>query len=104
MAQPPSGGVIVSDEAARIAAGRLILGDEVVVTATVAEFMAGDSRVMIRTGRRNNGSSFWVPTLDIYPRAALLLGIGPFHRGDIPDYNVLDALRHAGVPYWDWRR
>lgn len=103
MAQPPSGGVIASDESARIAAGLLLPGDAVVVEAAVAEFMAGDSCVLIRTGTRSNGSRFWVPTRHIYPRAALALGIEAFCQGDIPDYNVLDAIRRADAPYWDWR-
>lgn len=102
MMQPPRG-VIASDEAARVASGQLVYGDRVVVEATIFEFMIGDSCVLIRTGSRESGSRFWVPTNHIYPRDALLLGMAPFRRGDIPDYNVLDTLRHVGAPYWDWR-
>lgn len=104
MTQPPSGGVIVSDKAARIAAGLLLPGDAVVVEAVVDEFMTGDSCVLIRTGTRQSASRFWVPTKHIYPQAALALGFEAFCQGDIPDYNVLDALRSADAPYWDWRK
>ena len=104
MPQPQAAGVIVSDEAARIAAGLFIPGDRVLVDSVMAEFMAGDSCVLIRTGTRMNGSRFWVPTRHIFPWSALVPGVAPiWGGGDIPDYNVLDTISRADAPYWDWR-
>ena len=104
MSQPLSGGVIASDEAARIAAGLYLPGDRIVVDAVMAEFMAGDSCVLIRTGTRLSGSRFWVPTRHIFPWSALLPGVVPiFNGGDIPDYNVLETIGQADSPCWDWR-